>query len=273
MKKVFGRRGKAVLIGSMEDMSRLWSDMEMGGCKSYVLGIFTDDDACSVPSSLKVLGSLDEATSCLDGETAVTDVFCSPERLTEEAAETIFRNCEDKGVRLCALPPRINSYGRNWRIATAGYTSVLVAGGEPLRSFGGRLVKRTFDILVSALVLLTVLPVVTVVAAALTKRKGGPVLSAIKRKGAHGKAFREYSFGIFGNGVWAGLPRFINVLRGSLSVVGPRESVRPWVKPGMTGMARVLGYEAGGAYESRVDVWYVENWTLWLDLKVLAHRI
>ncbi len=274
MRKVFGRREKAVLIGSAEDMSLLWLDIEMNGRRDAVLGIFTDDGADKVQPSLNVLGTLDEAPSYFDGETAVSVVFCSPERLTEESSETVFRKCEEKGIRFCALPPRMNLYGRNLCLRSAGYSSVLTTGKEPLRNFAGRVVKRLFDILVSLSVLLTVMPVATVVAAVLTKRRGGsPVLSSVRKIGTHGKPFREYAFSAFGNGAWARLPRFINVFWGDVSVVGPRESVRPWVKPGVTGMAQSLGYGAGDAYEMRVDTWYVEHWTLWLDLKVLMRRV
>ncbi len=274
MRKVFGSREKAVLIGSAEDMSLLWLDIEMNGRRDAVLGIFTDDAVDKVQPSLNVLGTLDEAPSYFDGETAVSVVFCSPERLTEESSEAIFRKCEEKGIRFCAMPPRLNLYGRNLCLRRAGYSSVLTIGKEPMRGLAARAVKRVSDILVSLAVLLSVMPLATVVAAVLTKRRGGgPVLSAVRRTGARGKSFREYSFSAFGKGAWSRLPHFINVLWGDISVVGPRESVRPWVKPGITGMAQCLGYGADDAYGARVDVWYVEHWTLWLDLEILMRRV
>lgn len=91
------------------------------------------------------------------------------------------------------------------------------------------------------------------------------------------------------------LPQFFNVLAGSMSVVGPRphpvplnlESkdsinrymMRSWVKPGITGWAQVHGYR-GETKDSflmqkrvRYDLWYIENWTFWLDLQVIAQTL
>ena len=87
------------------------------------------------------------------------------------------------------------------------------------------------------------------------------------------------------------LPQFINVLMGSMSVVGPRPHmvkhteeysalidkymVRHWVKPGITGWAQVRGARGETQelwqMEDRIkkDVWYVENWTLWLDIRIM----
>ena len=87
------------------------------------------------------------------------------------------------------------------------------------------------------------------------------------------------------------LPQFINVLLGDMSIVGPRPHmvmhteeyshlinkymVRHWVKPGITGWAQVQGFRGETKelkqMEDRVaaDIWYVENWTLWLDLRII----
>ena len=91
------------------------------------------------------------------------------------------------------------------------------------------------------------------------------------------------------------LPQFINVLRGDMSIVGPRPHmlkhtedytrlidrymVRPAVKPGITGWAQVNGYrgitDQLWKMERRVehDVWYIENWTLLLDLKIMVRTV
>lgn len=88
------------------------------------------------------------------------------------------------------------------------------------------------------------------------------------------------------------LPQFINVFLGSMSLVGPRPHmlahteeyrkivnrymVRHWVKPGITGWAQVQGFRGETRYlsqmENRVhaDIWYVENWTFWLDVRIIA---
>ena len=87
------------------------------------------------------------------------------------------------------------------------------------------------------------------------------------------------------------LPQFINVLMGSMSVVGPRPHmvkhteeysalidkymVRHWVKPGITGWAQVQGARGETKelwqMEDRIkkDIWYIENWTMWLDFRII----
>jgi putative colanic acid biosynthesis UDP-glucose lipid carrier transferase len=84
------------------------------------------------------------------------------------------------------------------------------------------------------------------------------------------------------------LPQLVNVLAGSMSLVGPRperpEFVRQfkkeieryahkhWVRPGLTGWAQVRGWRGDTDLAERVrhDIWYIENWSLWLDLRILA---
>ena len=88
------------------------------------------------------------------------------------------------------------------------------------------------------------------------------------------------------------LPQFINVFVGNMSLVGPRPHmlahteeyrkivnrymVRHWVKPGITGWAQVQGFRGETRYlsqmENRVyaDIWYVENWSFWLDVRIIA---
>ena len=87
------------------------------------------------------------------------------------------------------------------------------------------------------------------------------------------------------------LPQFFNVLKGDMSLVGPRPEVphfvrqfkeeiplyliRQQVKPGITGWAQVNGYRGDTSIEERVkhDIWYIENWSLWLDIKILFRTI
>jgi putative colanic acid biosynthesis UDP-glucose lipid carrier transferase len=91
------------------------------------------------------------------------------------------------------------------------------------------------------------------------------------------------------------LPQFFNVLLGSMSVVGPRPHpvplnmqskdsienymMRHWVKPGITGWAQVNGYRGetrhANLMQKRVeyDVWYMENWTFWLDLQIILQTL
>jgi lipopolysaccharide/colanic/teichoic acid biosynthesis glycosyltransferase len=168
-------------------------------------------------------------------------------------------------------------------------------------------VKRTFDIVASFLGLLFLAPILIVVAWLVRQKLGTPVLFAQKRPGLNGKPFQMYKFRTMtdardnnGNllpdadrlttfGKWLRatsldeLPGLWNVLRGDMSLVGPRpllieylerytpeQARRHEVKPGITGWAQVNGRNAISWEEKfKLDVWYVENHNLLLDLRIL----
>ena len=85
------------------------------------------------------------------------------------------------------------------------------------------------------------------------------------------------------------MPQFINVLKGDMSIVGPRPEIphfveqfrdevplymiRHMVKPGMTGLAQVSGYRGDTSIRGRIDcdIAYIENWTIWLDIRIILH--
>jgi lipopolysaccharide/colanic/teichoic acid biosynthesis glycosyltransferase len=167
--------------------------------------------------------------------------------------------------------------------------------------------KRLFDLLISALGLLVLaLPLLTL--AWLVRRKlGSPVLFAQVRPGLHGKPFRMVKFRTmtnvcdasgallpdaqrltsFGRFLRASsldeLPELWNVLRGEMSLVGPRpllmeylplyspeQARRHEVRPGITGWAQVNGRNAiSWPDKFALDVWYVDNRSMWLDVRIL----
>jgi sugar transferase EpsL len=167
--------------------------------------------------------------------------------------------------------------------------------------------KRVFDIVVSAVALTVLAPVMGLIALAVWRTMGRPVLFRQARPGLHGKPFVMYKFRTMrdlrdaeGNllpdearltpfGRWLRstsldeLPELLNVLRGEMSLVGPRpllmeylerytpeQARRHEVKPGITGWAQIHGRNNLSWEERlRLDVWYVDHWSLWLDLKIL----
>lgn len=168
-------------------------------------------------------------------------------------------------------------------------------------------VKRVIDLLGAALTgLVLVIPAVGV-GAAVWATMGRPILFKQLRSGLHGRPFYLYKFRTMTDARNAGgqllpdeqrltrlgrwlratsldeLPELWNVLKGDMSLVGPRpllmeylerytpeQARRHEVKPGITGWAQVNGRNALSWEEKfRLDVWYVDNWSLWLDLKIL----
>ncbi|WP_041768519.1 sugar transferase [Pseudovibrio sp. FO-BEG1] len=166
---------------------------------------------------------------------------------------------------------------------------------------------RIFDIVFSFAVLLFVSPLMIIAAILVRTRLGSPIIFKQDRAGLNGDVFQIYKFRsmsdardahgnllpddqrltTFGRILRATsvdeLPGFLNVLKGEMSVVGPRpqhagflkhyskrQMMRHFVKPGITGWAQVNGRN-NIDWDSRfeLDVWYVENKSFWLDMKII----
>jgi len=170
------------------------------------------------------------------------------------------------------------------------------------------MMKRFFDIGASALGLVLLSPVIAVLAWQIRKKLGSPVLFRQTRPGLHGKPFQMIKFrtmrdaigpdgqplpdaermtpfgGFLRSASLDELPELWNVLKGDMSLVGPRpllmeylplyspeQARRHEVRPGVTGWAQINGRNALSWEEKfRLDVWYVDNQSFWLDLKILA---
>ncbi len=178
-----------------------------------------------------------------------------------------------------------------------------------------RIMKRVFDIGLSGMFLLLSAPVMLVIAAAVKRSSPGPVFYKQERMGLNGHVFQMLKFRSMPvdaesrtGAVWAGpdqqratrvgaflrrtsldeLPQFINVLKGDMSVVGPRPErpvfieqfrervpgymLRHKVKSGITGWAQVNGWRGDTSLEKRIefDLYYIQHWSLKFDFKIMA---
>jgi exopolysaccharide biosynthesis polyprenyl glycosylphosphotransferase len=175
--------------------------------------------------------------------------------------------------------------------------------------------KRAFDIVAAALALVLVSPVLLAVATAVRLSLGPGVIFTQTRIGLHGRPFELLKFRSMRSstaqrGAWSvgtdelepvgrfirrysldELPQLLNVLRGDMSLVGPRPErpeyvdkfvgLFPWyvhrhrVAVGMTGLAAVNGLRGDTSIEERCkfDNWYIDNWSFWLDSKILVRTL
>ncbi|WP_039984701.1 sugar transferase [Vibrio owensii] len=167
--------------------------------------------------------------------------------------------------------------------------------------------KRSFDMVIALMVLVLLAPVIIILAIIIRRKLGSPILFRQTRPGLNGKPFEMVKFRTmkdavdqqgnplpdsermtpFGdklrNSSLDELPELWNVLKGEMSLVGPRPLLMQYlplyskeqlrrhdVRPGVTGWAQINGRNAISWEEKfALDVWYVDNKTLWLDIKIL----
>lgn len=173
------------------------------------------------------------------------------------------------------------------------------------------MLKRAFDIVASASALVVLSPVLAITAHKVKKELGSPVLFRQTRPGLHGKPFEMIKFRTmkdatdkggnalpdserlteFGKKLRASsldeLPELWNVFKGDMSLVGPRpllmeylplynaeQAKRHNVRPGVTGYAQVNGRNSLSWEDKfKLDTWYVEHQSLWLDMKILLKTV
>lgn len=169
------------------------------------------------------------------------------------------------------------------------------------------MIKRLFDIIISSIALILFIPIMLIIGYLVRKKLGSPILFTQLRPGLNGKPFKMIKFRTmkdivgsdgkllsdsqrltsFGAKLRATsldeLPELWNVLKGDMSLVGPRpllmeylplydaeQAKRHLVKPGITGWAQINGRNAISWSEKfKFDVWYVDNQSFWLDIKIL----
>jgi lipopolysaccharide/colanic/teichoic acid biosynthesis glycosyltransferase len=171
--------------------------------------------------------------------------------------------------------------------------------------------KRLLDIIIASIALILLSPLYAIVAYKVKKNLGSPVLFRQVRPGLHGKPFEMIKFRTMKDAVdeqgkplpdserltpfgqmlrstsLDEMPELWNVIKGDMSIVGPRpllmeylplyspeQAKRHDVRPGMTGHAQVNGRNAIGWEEKfKLDTWYVENQSIWLDFKIMFKTV
>ena len=281
-----GRNARRVIIvGSKDNAVEVYHEMVDNTSTGYrVLGYFSNHDDHTLPDNTPCLGSVDEALPWLEAH-PVNEVYCclSTDRYAEEIFP-IMDFCENNFVRFFYVPNLRNYMKRTMNLELLGNVPILYIREEPLRQASNRFIKRAFDVTVSSLFLCTLFPFIYIFVAIGTKLTSrGPVLFLQERSGENGQTFRCIKFRSmrvnadadrvqatrddprktrFGDFLRRSsideLPQFINVLRGDMSIVGPRPHmlqhteqysklinkymVRHLIKPGITGWAQVTGY-------------------------------
>lgn len=311
---------KVCLVGSVENISHIYHRLAVGDDSYFeVIGYLAESPAADLPRPprgglpLRYLGKPQQLRELLDREAGCDGLVLAFGKEEHPRVWEVISLVEGKNLELFYVPDILD-------LLTSG-VQTLEVGGVPLlrlKSFvlaGWQgFLKRAFDVLVAAVSLLLLSPLLLLIALLIKVTSRGPVLYVQERVGLDGREFRMLKFRSMrtdaeahSGPVWATaddpratvigrvlrrasldeLPQLINVLKGEMSIVGPRPERRHFVeqfqqqipryverhrvRSGMTGWAQVNGLRGQSpiSERTRYDVYYIENWSLWFDVKII----
>ena len=310
---------QVVLVGHDQALIELYKAMTSDPAMGYqVRGYYANREMKNCPHTLAYLGSLDDFDKAMQTSDVLIaeEIFCCLSHDYNDFIAQIMRYCDANVIRFFYLPRMFGTYRLRLKPEYMGDILLYTNHTEPLSFMGNRLIKRTFDLVVSAFACLCLLPFIPIIALIIKMQSPGSVFFIQERTGFEGHSFKCYKFRSmytsanadteqatkddprkfpFGNLMRRTnideLPQFWNVLKGDMSIVGPRPHmlhhtevysglidkymVRHFCKPGITGLAQVTGYRGETKelwqMQKRVelDIWYIEHWSFMLDLRII----
>ncbi len=281
-----------------------------------VLGFLDDDQTKTGDGILQrpVLGDCRILPDLLAGG-GVDEVIVALPLSAYEKYHDIIETCEKTGVRARIIPDYFDYLPGRLKIEEFDEFPLLNIRYVPLDDPFNRFIKRIFDLAVSLFALVLTVPLMILIALGIKLTSPGPVFFKQERVGLNNQPFYMLKFRSMrvaddnsadtqwtASGdprrTWFGtlirktsldeLPQFLNVLKGDMSVMGPRPErpffveqfkhkipkymVKHQVKPGITGWAQVNGLRGDTSIDKRIeyDIYYIENWDLLFDLKIMA---
>ncbi len=307
---------RVVIVGAGKNGMTLFTEMKSEQAYGFQIFGFFDDNILLKDTLPNYLGMTHEVEAFAIGN-KIDEIYCTLPNSQDEKIMRLFNFSERNMIRFYIVPEFSRYVRKRLTLESIETLPVMAVRREPLQLMYNRILKRTFDIVFSALFLVTLYPILYVIFGSLIKLSSpGPIIFKQKRTGLYGREFNCYKFRSMKANEMADekqaerddprttrigrflrrsnldeIPQFFNVLRGDMSVVGPRPHmlkhtelysaiidkymVRHLVKPGITGWAQVNGFRGETKtmeqMEGRVrkDVWYLENWTFLLDLKIV----
>jgi Undecaprenyl-phosphate glucose phosphotransferase len=308
---------RRVLIVGASDLGRLVADriLEHGELGFRLVG-FADDRFATTDAigyrGLPILGTLtDTVEVCLREKIDEIYVALPLEEHVKMlgVVEMASREC----IEIHVVPDLLQFIALRARLEDLDGLPIISINDMPLRGFNS-LLKRAVDVGFSAAVMLVGAIPAAIIALVIKRSSPGPVFYTQERMGLDGKSFKVYKFRSMPidaeevtGPIWARdddpratavgrwlrktdvdeLPQFWNVLRGDMSIVGPRPErpffveqfkhqipqymLRHKVKAGITGWAQVNGWRGNTSLEKRIefDLYYIENWSIGLDIKIM----
>lgn len=302
-----------VFVGYSEGTDKFFKLIKENKHWGYnVLGIF--DDSNTKPEGMAYLGNLSELDEYLSENRDVDEIIITLEMREYDKIKNIIAICEKLGVRAQIIPGYYKYLPAKPYVEEIGGMPLINMRYIPLDNILNRFIKRSIDIIGSLIAIIIFSPIMLIVAVLVKTTSKGPLIFKQERVGLNRKPFTMYKFrsmrvqdpneekkdwtvkndprktkiGTFIRKTSIDeLPQFFNVLKGDMSLIGPRPErpyyvekfkdeipkymVKHQVRPGITGWAQVNGWRGDTSIEKRIecDIYYIENWSLTLDIKII----
>jgi putative colanic acid biosynthesis UDP-glucose lipid carrier transferase len=317
VKRKTQKLGNVIIVGSGTLVNDVRENISNSSFGYNVVGIIDDGKENKFGSD--IVSTMRDLENVLQEE-AVDIVIVAMRETNREYLNYIINVCQKYYVTVKIIPELIEHYSRHFSFSFIGNLPFLSVPLDRLAEDHWKFVKRTFDITLTVIFAVTVLiwffPIIILLQKIFNQ---GPIFYKADRGGMGGEYFTIYKFRTMRNisspdiahnrptskddqritklgrilrkTSLDELPQFLNVLKGEMSIVGPRpldvkESellknlisnymVRHYIKPGMTGWAQVNGYRGGteevALMQKRIELdnWYIKNWSLGLDVQIL----
>lgn len=318
---LFARRSRpchrALIYGANDDAARFIAAIEREPrMRTEIAGVLTvgeETPDVSIPKELLLGGT--ERLEEVVGAHSVDMLVLASHALTHDETVSLVVFCEQHLVRFSMIPDLFRMMTSKMEFQMINSVPLVGIGRWPLDQVWNRMLKRIIDIIGGFVGMLVAVPFILVSAVFIKCESKGPVFYGQERCGRRGKTFKIYKLRTMRNDAESGdkpgwtvgddprrtrsgaflrkwnideLPQFWNVLKGEMSLVGPRperpyfvEQFTPGIehymwrhvsKPGLTGWAQVNGFRGDTSISERVkyDLYYLENWSLAFDFKILV---
>ena len=304
-----------VLLGVNNCTERFVSKIQSSPTLGYeISGYF--DSAPHSQMSLDYLGNFKKVSNYL-GKAHPDEVLIMLSNKSQPFLEHLIAICDNRGIKFSIIPNMFSSFSSRIYLSSFDGIPVMSMRKVPLDRLHNKILKRSLDIFVSLLMLLLLSPLMLITAVIIKITSPGKVIFCQERVGMNQKPFVMYKFRSmrtetegdltgterndsrctkFGSLIRRlsidELPQLFNVLKGNMSLVGPRPEipfyvkeyrksvplymVKHYVKPGITGWAQVndlRGNDTSIEERIKLDIYYIEHWSVAFDIKILFKTI
>ncbi len=308
---------RVAVLGHSKKAEQFAEEIDQPGLHTFGMVGFVDmGDTERIPEGWKGMNlwGADNLESILV-ENRIDVLLAANVEMAREELISVTEICERNYIEWKVIPSVFDVFVSNLRLQTFGNVPVLGVDHFDILRLFNRIVKRSFDVLVAVIGLVLTGPLIGLLAILIRKESSGGVVFKQERIGTNHRPFVMYKLRSMrmnsaeedeqSQSTALGdprllrvgrlirkwnldeLPQFINVLKGEMSIVGPRPErsyhvdrlskviphymPRHLVKPGMTGWAQANRLRGEGDLEKRIqyDIYYIENWSLWFDIQIV----